>query len=203
MCRAVFGVEEEKENGQGKTAASSLPINHFASTVLAAASPSSSSSHADSNNVVCEGCDENQATEYCKECSMTFCAICKRAHLKPKAFPHHQFILLDEEMKPGGGGAVSRVTRCDKHPQQEINTYCQTDKQAICSECAIDFHQEHKIERLVKVVQGFKDEITQLVYKVCSLFLSCDSSSLPHPLMAPFEIIRSRNTMVTYLRLLR
>ena len=171
MCRAVFEIttrnEEEKQKGQGTTAASSLPINHFASTVLAAASAASSFVHADPNNVVCEGCDENQATEYCKDCSSPFCAICKRAHLKPKAFPHHQFISLDEEMKPGGGGAVSRVTRCDKHPQQEINTYCQTDQQAICAECAIDFHQEHKIERLVNVVQGFKEEITQIVDKVC------------------------------------
>ena len=181
MCRAVFeispGIIEEEEDGKQNeqvTNASSLPINHFVSTALAAASPSSSSSksHAEPNNVVCEGCDENQAIEYCKDCSQSFCATCKKAHLKPKVFPHHQFISLDEGMKSGGGGgAVSRITRCDNHPQQEINTYCQTDKQAICSECAIDFHQEHKIERLANVVQGFKDEITQLVDKVCSYSL--------------------------------
>jgi len=151
--------------------------------VLAAAPPSSSSSHVDPNNVVCEGCEENQATEYCKDCSQSFCATCKKPHLKARANVHHQFISLDEGMKLGRGSA-SRSTRCDKHPQQEINTYCHTDTQAICSECAIDFHQEHKIERLVKVVQGFKAEITQLVDKVCSF--SCDS--FPPPLMACFEI---------------
>ena len=178
MCRAVFEIttrnKEEKQKGQGTTAASSLPINHFASTVLAAASPSSSSSksHADPNNVVCEGCDENQATEYCKDCSSSFCATCKRVHLKPKAFPHHQFISIDEAMKPGGSGSVSRTTRCDKHPHLEINAYCQTDKQAICSECILDFHKGHEVERLANVVQGFKEEITQLIEKVCSLVLS-------------------------------
>ena len=176
MCRAAFEIstgiieeeEDGKQNGQGTTAASSLPINHFASTVLAATSPfsSSSKSHADPNNVVCEGCDENQAIEYCKDCSQSFCATCKKAHLKPKVFPHHQFISLDEGMK-SGGGSVSRVTRCDKHPQQEINTYCHADKMATCAECVVDFHKGHEVERLVNVVQGFKDEISQHVEKVC------------------------------------
>ena len=186
MCRAVFeiptvtaAVNEENQAGKVTTflvAASSLPINHFASTVLAAASSPSSSSlskgHVDPNNVMCEICEENQAIEYCKECSQSFCAMCKKPHLKAKVSAHHRFILLDEAVKLGsGGGSASRITRCEKHPQQEINTYCQVDKQAICFECIFDFHQEHKIERLVNVVQEFK-EISQLADKVCSS-LSC------------------------------
>ena len=76
-------------------------------------------------------------------------------------------------MKPGSGGdgTALRITRCEKHPQLEINMYCHTDKQAICAECAIDFHQEHKVERLVNVVQGLREEISQLVDKVCSSFI--------------------------------
>jgi len=172
MCRAIFEVEEKKEKGQVTTAASSLPINHFASTVLAAAFPASSSgkSHVDPNNVVCEGCDENQATECCKDCPQPFCASCKKPHLKAKVSAHHKFITLDEGMKLGNGSAA-RTTRCDKHPQQEINTYCQTDKQATCAECAIDHHKGHGVERLANVVQGFKEEITQLVDKVFSWIL--------------------------------
>ena len=173
MCRAVFEVEL-KQKGQ---AASSLLINHFVSTVLAAASPASSlgKRHADPNNVVCEGCEENQATEYCKDCSMAFCGTCKKPHLKPKATAHHQFISLDEGMKPGS--SVSRITRCEKHPQYEINSYCQTDKQAICAECVVDSHVGHQVERLVNVVQGFKQEISELVDKVCSLSCSLSFSS--------------------------
>jgi len=57
MCRAVFEVTTDKQKGQPTSAASSLPINHFASTVLAAASPSSSFVHADPNNVVCDSCE--------------------------------------------------------------------------------------------------------------------------------------------------
>ena len=146
--------------------------------MLATSSSFSSSSSvskrfANPNNVVCEGCEENEASEYCKECSMAFCATCKKTHLKPKVISRHQFIALDEARKPGrGGGSGSslRITRCEKHSHQEINTYCHTDKLAICAECVVDFHQEHKVERLSNVVQRFKDEISQLVEKVCFFF---------------------------------
>ena len=76
---------------------------------------------------------------------------------------------LDEEMKPGGGGgSVMRIAHCDKHPHLEINSYCQTDKLAICAECVVDSHVGHQVEGLANVVQGFKEEITQLVDEVCS-----------------------------------
>ena len=171
MCRAVFEIEE-KQKGKGTTVASSLPINHFASTVLAAALPASSLSkrHADPNNVVCEICEENQAIEYCKDCCQPFCDACKKLHTKARGTGRHQFISLDEVMKLGGGGSVMRIAHCDKHPHLEINTYCHTDKQAICTECILDFHKEHKIDRLPNVAQGFKEEITQLVDKVCSSY---------------------------------
>ena len=129
--------------------------------------------HEDPKNMICEGCEENPAIEYCKDCSMAFCASCKKPHLKTKASAHHQFLSLDEALASGGGGggsAVSRITRCEKHPQQEINTYCHTDKQAICSECSVDFHKGHEVDRLMNVVQGFKLEISNLVKKV---FLFC------------------------------
>ena len=184
VCRAVFEIPgtaavavigKKKHKGKVTTlTASSLPVNHFASTVLTAASSSSSSftvsvgkRFADPNHVVCEGCEENEATEYCKECSMAFCATCKKIHLKPKMSAHHQFISLDEAMKPESGGeSVLRITRCEKHPHQEINTYCHADKQAICAECAIDHHKGHEIDRLSSVVQGFKQGISLLVDKV-------------------------------------
>jgi len=67
--------------------------------------------------------------------------------------------------------------QCENHPLQEMNTYCHTDKITVCPECVIDFHQGHKVDRLVNVVQGFKEEISAMTKKVSSysssfLFLS-------------------------------
>ena len=132
VCRAVFEVEEEKQKSQGTTAASSLPINHFASTVLAAALPSSSSGkrHADPNNVVCEGCEENQAIEFCKDCSQSFCDTCKKPHLKAKVSAHHQFISLDEGMKPGSGSARGLPVVKSIHNKKSTRSARKTSKQS-------------------------------------------------------------------------
>ena len=65
---------------------------------------------------------------------------------------------------------MSRITRCEKHPQQEIHSYRHTDKLAVCSECVIDFHKGHDIDRLANVVQGFKEEISKQANKVCFFF---------------------------------
>ena len=148
---------------------------------------------------MCEICEENQAIEYCKDCCQPFCDACKKLHTKARGTGRHQFISLDEVMKLGGGGSVMRIAHCEKHPHLEINTYCHTDKQAICTECILDFHKRHEVERLVNLVKGFKEEITQLVDKVCSCSLLSGSSFLflPHPLMTCSGIHRSRSTTVT------
>jgi len=166
VCRAVFEIpaasteEVDEDNQDG---ASPPPVNHFVSTVLAAASTSTSvdKNHADPNAVVCEICEENEAHD-CKECSQSFCDTCKRFHLKTKMSAHHQFISLDEAMKPGsggGGGSVSRIARCEKHPHLEINTFCHTDQQTVCAECAVDFHKGHEVDKLSNVSPRFKEEI--------------------------------------------
>ena len=72
MCRAVFEIEEGHS-----AAASSLPINHFASTVLPAASASSSLSNADPNNVVCEICEENQPVNTARIVLSPFATLAK------------------------------------------------------------------------------------------------------------------------------
>ena len=64
------------------------------------------------------------------------------------------------------GKMKESILHCEKHPQSEINTYCHTDKLIICSECSVDFHKGHEIDRLATVVQGFKEEISSLVKKV-------------------------------------
>ena len=86
-------------------------------------------------------------------------------------------------MKLGGGGSVMRIAHCEKHPHLEINSYCHTDKQAICTECILDFHKEHKIDRLPNVAQGFKEEITQLVDKVVLFLVLLISSASSNDLL--------------------
>ena len=88
---------------------------------------------------ICEDGEED-ATSFCVQCAMYFCAGCQRAHKKPRTTAGHEFVSVDKALK---GKMKTSVVHCEKHPHQEINTYCHTDKLSICAECSVDSHKEH------------------------------------------------------------
>ena len=96
-----------------------------------------------------------------------------KGHKRLRTATGHEFVSVDQALK---GKMKTSVMHCEKHPHLEINSYCHADKLAICTECVVDSHVGHQVERLTNVVQGFKEEISQLVHKV--LFSSSSSSSL-------------------------
>jgi len=174
LCRTSFEVPEG-----GLT---DLLTNHFVSNALADTGPSRG--QFDPNNVTCEGCEEIQATEYCKDCSLYFCPTCKKTHLKPRATAHHQLITVDESLKVGAEAIRSRVTRCHKHTHLEVNSYCGKCQESICPECVVDFHSGHPVERLVAVAAKLKGEISAAMNKVFPFFSSPFFTLLPpsiHP----------------------
>jgi len=182
-----------KGKGKGKQTAttailptaSSLPVNLFASSMFVNATSSSSAAKVNPNEIKCEICEDGEdATSFCVQCAQYLCAGCERAHKRLKGTTFHEVFSVDKALK---GKMKNSVVHCEKHPQQEINTYCHTDKLAICSECSVDFHRVHEIERLINVVQGFREEISQPVDKVLFFFFFLSKSV--HPLMAGVETI--------------
>ena len=141
-----------------------LPTNYFTAGVVTASIKRES---VDPNNIVCESCEKTQATDYCKDCTMNFCSDCKKMHLKPRPNAHHQFITIDEALKGGSTSSAPRILHCQKHPHQEVNSYCKTDQTAVCPQCVVDFHSGHNVDRLINISKGFKDGISTLVNKVC------------------------------------
>jgi len=121
-----------------------------------------------------------------------FCSGCQRGHKKPRTTAGHEFVSVDKALK---GKMKTSVLHCEKHPHQEINTYCHTDNLAICAECSVDFHKGHEVDRLVNVVQGFKPR-GQGFFLLFLLLLS----QFDHPLMKGLKQFRSRSMTVTCLR---
>ena len=121
------------------------------------------------NEIKCEICeeDEEDATSFCVQCSQYLCAVCQRAHKRGRLSAGHEFVSVEKALK---GKMKASVVHCEKHPHLEINTYCHTDKIAVCSECVIDSHVGHQVERMANVVQGFKEEISNHAKKVSSFF---------------------------------
>jgi len=79
---------------------------------------------------------------------------------------NHQFVTVRDALKGGSSSSAPRILHCQKHPQYEVNSYCKTDQTAICSECAVDFHSGHNVDRLVNISQEFKDTLSTWVNKV-------------------------------------
>ena len=148
--------------------AEDLPTNYFTAGVVTAAN---ASAKIDPNNVRCELCEENEATVKCSNCTQFHCDACKKAHLKTKGMTNHQHISVDEALKEGSASSAPRILHCQKHPHQEVNSYCKTDQTAVCPQCALDSHKGHDVDPLSTLSQGFKDTISTLVNKVCFLFL--------------------------------
>ena len=120
----------------------------------------------DPNNLKCQGCEENEATDYCKDCDLHFRSTCKKVHLKPKVSAHHQFITIDEALKGGSASSTPRILHCQKHPQYQVNSYCKTDQTTVCPQCAVESHRGHDVDLLVNISKGFKDTVSTLVNEV-------------------------------------
>ena len=140
-----------------------LPTNYFTASAVSAAN---ASAKIDPNNVRCELCDENEAAVKCSNCNQFQCDACKKMHLRTKGMTNHQYITIDEALQGGSASSAPRILHCQKNPQYEVNSYCKTDQTAVCSECAVDFHSGHNVDRLVNISQGFKDTVSTLVNKV-------------------------------------
>jgi len=119
----------------------------------------------DPNDVKCGVCEGNEAEVQCVDCPIFLCTGCKKGHLRVPATANHRFITIEEALT-GGSEAETRVIRCQRHPHQEVNSYCKTDQTAVCSECVVDAHMGHGVDRLVSISEEFKGTISTLVNKV-------------------------------------
>ena len=166
LCRTVFE-HEDNTSSSSSSVASSLSSNYFVKNVLAAAGIGK---EIDPNNVICEICEDHEdAAAFCLQCLQYYCAGCQRGHKKQRSSTVHEFVSIEEALK---GKMKPRVVHCEKHPHQEVNSYCRLDKQAICSECILDFHKGHDVDRLTAVAHQFKEEMSAKVNLVFFFFFS-------------------------------
>jgi len=148
--------------------AEDLPTNYFTASAVSAAN---ASVQVDPNNAKCELCEENEATVKCTHCQQFQCDSCQRIHLKTKATSHHQFVTVRDALKGGSSSSAPRILHCQRHPHQEVNSYCKTDQTAVCPQCAIESHRGHDVDLLINISQAFKVTISTLVNKVRFLLI--------------------------------
>ena len=117
-----------------------------------------SSIQQNSQETLCDGCDENNKAEaYCEDCSSSICSDCVRNHKKFRIMKNHSIISLTQSV------AVKRVS-CILHPEKAVKYYCSTCSCLVCSKCLFT-HKEHKwwpID-ITELLKKEKDELQSVL----------------------------------------
>ncbi|XP_038053697.1 E3 ubiquitin-protein ligase TRIM71-like, partial [Patiria miniata] len=140
------------------------------------------------SEIKCQACDEeNQALSRCTDCDQFLCQECQKAHGRMTVMKSHKIYTL-AELRSGEIVYKSKlrdeVPKCGKHPDQNLNVYCDTCEQVICLMCTVLDHGnpkhsliglseafgkcKNKVEELVSEVTKSKTELNTTIEKTCT-----------------------------------
>ena len=92
----------------------------------------------------CDICDSGDPpANRCTTCSYFLCEFCTQAHLRARNTRSHNLVSL-EEAKKMGSVAVTKPAICKEHDGEVIKLFCDTCEEAICRDCTIVKHRDHK-----------------------------------------------------------
>ena len=120
----------------------SLPVNFFLNNLLSLVSL-----HGDSESCAleCDICDSGDPlVNRCATCSHFLCEFCSQAHRRGRNSRSHSLVSLEEAKKMAGSMAVTKPSVCKEHDGEVLKLFCETCDEAICRDCTIVKHREHK-----------------------------------------------------------
>ncbi|XP_038053695.1 E3 ubiquitin-protein ligase TRIM71-like [Patiria miniata] len=121
------------------------------------------------SEIKCQACDEeNQAISRCMDCDNFLCQECQRAHERMTLMKSHKIYTL-AQLQSGQIVYKSKlrdeVPKCCKHPDQNLNVYCNSCEQVICTTCSVLDHAKHSLTGLPEAVEKCKKKVTEMVQK--------------------------------------
>jgi len=137
------------------------------SYVLGVAKQKESAEKINPNDVKCDFCEEEPAAVHCGSCEMFFGDKCSKVHSKSKANAAHVVVKVDDYFK---GSGPARILFCQHHPASEIDTFCKTDDQPMCTAFAVPVHNSHNLVKLKDISLDYSAEITKALQPVRNSF---------------------------------
>ena len=138
----------------------SLPVNFFLNNLLSLVSL-----HGDtrSSNLECDNCDSGDPpVNRCATCCHFLCEFCTAGHKRGRNTKRHHLLSL-EEAKQEGSVAVTRPSLCKEHDGEILKLFCETCDEAICRDCTIVKHREHKYSFVKDAFSNRKDSVMKIL----------------------------------------
>ncbi len=109
----------------------------------------------------CQHCQENPATGYCRNCSEFYCGPCTEVHKQWKGFKDHTIATTEEvQAEALNFTSAKRATMtCSKHPERQVDMYCETCEQLICQHCVVRTHRDHDYDLVSESLPKHRDTI--------------------------------------------
>ena len=102
-----------------------------------------------------------KATSYCCHCSKFICEYCEGVHRRITTFKDHKVVdisTLKQNIRQNLP-LKRRLAKCPSH-DEELDVYCSTCEEVICTECAADTrHKEHEHGPVKKYAPDSKEEL--------------------------------------------
>ncbi|XP_038054607.1 E3 ubiquitin-protein ligase TRIM56-like, partial [Patiria miniata] len=124
------------------------------------------------SEIKCQACDEeNQAISRCIDCDHFLCQECQKAHKRMTVMKSHKIYTL-AQLRSGEIVYKSKlreeVPKCGKHPDQNLNVYCNTCEEVICLMCTVLDHEKpkHSFIGLPEAYEKCKKKVEELVAKI-------------------------------------
>ena len=108
----------------------------------------------------CDKCKKREPSCYCRTCGF-LCDSCKKPHLEWEEFSSHEIISLDQltgdvtNLVP----PVKKVLQCSKHPDKQLDLFCETCEEMICRDCIVRVHRDHQYDLVRDAFPKHKDVI--------------------------------------------
>ena len=108
----------------------------------------------------CDKCEKREPSCYCRTCGF-ICEKCKDFHSEWRDFSTHEIIGFDQltgdvtNLVP----PVKKVLQCSKHPDKQLDLFCETCEEMICRDCIVRVHRDHQYDLVRDAFPKHKDVI--------------------------------------------
>ncbi|CAH1250125.1 USP7 [Branchiostoma lanceolatum] len=154
-CRADTALPEDGVAG--------LKINFFVQSLSATVQAHKSLVSKEEDNVQCDNCEEEVASQGCVVCEEFLCDECACGHRRGKRTRSHGVVgvaeLKEQLITKTGSLKSESLPICPKHQDEMMKLYCETCKYPICRDCWVLQHKDHKYGYLADAVGNVRAEI--------------------------------------------